>query len=76
MNINKYIIDDYENLQNNFEDDYQLTNSNQIKKYMCNKCFYQTNDYEFLVDHLYSNCKKINGNYNYQHLHLITKIKK
>jgi hypothetical protein len=66
--MDKYIIEDYYHI----DDKYEKTNYNQYKKYMCNKCFYQTNDYEFLVEHLYSNCKRLNGNYNYQHLHLIT----
>jgi len=72
MNITKYIIEDYCNLQYDIDNNYEDINVNQIKKYMCNKCFYQTNDYEFLIEHLYSNCKKLNGNYNYKHLHLIT----
>lgn len=72
MNLNKYIIENYEPLSIIHEYDENGENINQNKKYMCNRCFYQTNDYEFLIEHLYVNCKVINGNFNKKFIKIIT----
>jgi hypothetical protein len=34
------------------------------RKYMCNKCFYKTDEYEYIIEHLYMNCINRNGNNN------------
>jgi len=73
MNLNKYIIENYEKLETIIEnDEYRDQLDIQFKKYMCNRCFYQTNDYDFLVEHLYSNCKLLNGNNKNIYIRYIT----
>lgn len=65
-----HIIEDYYNILNESDE-----LDSKLKKYMCMRCFYITDDYDYLVDHLHMNCKKVNGNCDTDMIHQILVLK-
>jgi|688.fasta_scaffold1790142_1 hypothetical protein len=71
--INDYYNNDITNIDT--LNDYMTIDHYFNKKYMCMRCFYQTNDYLFLKEHLFTNCKKINGNHIHNYIFHILEYK-